>query len=369
MTRAPVHHYLFGARTVASDTPLAALPRAGGDDPAAIRVRVLPARDQLPDPGQWLHQWREDDGTSNLALTSAEHGYLLRFFGLCDFHIDAQLGDVVVEPLAGVSHETIEHLLIDQVLPRVLAHQGALVAHASVVRLATPSATDRTVLFLGRSGWGKSTLAGLLQQRGHVPLSDDCALLEVDAAGVRATPTYPSLRLYADSIGHAFGPAPATAPVADYTSKRRVMLAHDPAGLPQGAEAAGTPHGQRIHAVYLIQDPNARHPQAQGTQAGDTHVERTQVESTRDDSTASTGVSIKPMALATGCIALIEHSFRLDVTERTASAAQFRQCAAVLRAVPAFSLQYPRDFSRSGELTAAIEAHVAGLGTTMEPMP
>jgi hypothetical protein len=320
-----LHRYRFGGCVVATDTPLPALPDAAGDTTGAdIRVRVLPARARPAERDDWLHLWREDDDTISLALARVEHRYRLRFPGLCDFDIDAQHGEVTAEPVTGLAIESLEHLLVDQVLPRVLAQCGALVAHASVVRIGA-----HTVLFLGRSGWGKSTLAGLLRQQGHLPLSDDCALLDVDAAGVRATPTYPSLRLYDDSIGHAFATHPDTAPVADYTSKRRVRL----------PDLATADQAHRVDAIYLIQDPRAGSP----------------------------SVAITPLPLALGCIALIEHSFRLDITDRALSALQLQQCATVLRTIPAFSLQYPRDFSRSGELLARIEAHIASLPATAEP--
>ena len=65
------------------------------------------------------------------------------------------------------------------------------------------------------------------------------------------------------------------------------------------------------------------------------------------------------------CLALIRHSFRLDLADRDASAAQLRQCGAIASAVPGFGLHYPRDHARSEALLDALFAHLA----TLPPSP
>lgn len=79
-------------------------------------------------------------------------------------------------------------------LPRFLANESQLLLHACV------NITGRTVLFLGKSGWGKSTLAALFHQNSFKLYSDDCVLLKPDGTSWQAVATYPSLRLYDDSI-------------------------------------------------------------------------------------------------------------------------------------------------------------------------
>ena len=136
-------------------------------------------------------------------------------------------------------------------------------------------------------------------------------------------PTYPSLRLNTDSLQALFPDQADTAPVAHYTDKRRVPV-------PAPADA-GQP--TPVDAIYLLGDP---------AQDGD-------------------DVRIEPAHPAAICLALIRHSFRLDLGDRAASAAQLRQCGAIASAVPGFELHYPRDHARSDALLEALFAHLATL--------
>lgn len=314
------HHYLFGAHPVESDLALPALPATPAGAAAADGIRIVagPVRPVQVPVADWIHHWHEDDGSRVLGLARRGNDYLLRFHGQCDFVIDGQGRSVTAEPLEDLAVDTLEHLLVDQVLPRLLAHRGELVAHASVVETVHGS-----VLFLGRSGWGKSTLAGLFHQRGHRLLSDDCALLSFDGTGVAAVPTYPSLRLYGDSLDRVFEAPPATARVAAYSHKRRVALA-----------AGGDPRpGRPLRAIYLLNDP----------------------------ATGAAAPAIDPLPPAVACMALVEHSFRLDMTSQAQTAALLRQGARVVEAVPAFSLRYRRDFGGSDALLDLLLGHVDAL--------
>lgn len=321
MPTSSAHHYLFGAHRIRSGLALPALPADPGHGAAELHVTVAgTAPAEIADDG-WQHHWLDDAGHCVLSLALHDGGYLLRFHGQCDFRIDQDAARVAASPVPGLPAETLEHLLVDQVLPRMLAHRGELVAHASVVDVG-----GRGVLFLGRSGWGKSTLAGLLHQRGHRLLSDDCALLRRgDDAAVLALPTYPSLRLYEDSIGQAFAQPPATTRVAGYSRKLRVAV-----------EAPRASDGLRIDAIYLLNDPDG-------------------------DPAASHGIVAMPPAAA--CMALVEHSFRLDLASRPHTTALLRQAAGVLQSAPAFLLRYPRSFDGNAALIDLLSRHAAGHAT------
>ena len=52
----------------------------------------------------------------------------------------------------GVEQLTIDHLLTDQVEPRILAHEGGLIIHASAIEV-----NGAIILFVGTSGVGKSS--------------------------------------------------------------------------------------------------------------------------------------------------------------------------------------------------------------------
>src|SRR5690606_19444533 len=130
-----------------------------------------------------------------------------------------------------------EHMLVDQVLPRLLAQLGHLLVHGSALRI-----DGRGALFIGPSGRGKSTLAGLMQRQGHTVLSDDCILLVADGERFQALPTYPSLRLNIDSLAALFPVSPDTVSVAAYSEKRRLPMT-TPGNLVDGMP---------VDALYLL---------------------------------------------------------------------------------------------------------------------
>lgn len=324
--------YRFAGRWLRVDFALKAVASAG--HAAAIRpsLRIqAPSPPAAPAPvSHWLHEWREHDAPPSLQVAHADAArpgwrYRLRFPDQCDFLLEPSTGMVAIEPAPGLDADTLEHLLLDQALPRLLTRQGDLVVHASVVDI-----DGGVALFLGKSGWGKSTLAGLLHQCGHLPLSDDCALLREQDGAVTAIASYPSLRLYDDSIEGAFSERPDTAPVADYTRKQRVQVAH-------GDHAGDAQPPRPVTALYLLDDP------------------------ANDDGHT---LAIAPLSAAAACMALVEHTFRLDISAREESTMLLRQAAVVAGRVPAYLLRHPRDFHHSPGLMRLLLQHFATLKRT-----
>lgn len=308
----------FGRRLVTGPCLLKALPVVAEPDEAGIRLEMLAPCESLPAlAGKPVQDWGEDEAGRGMALHATSAGYLLRFSRLADFELRFDESLVRVRPQHDLEHDTLEHLLVDQVLPRFLAHEGQLLVHASALTIA-----GRTVLFLGESGWGKSTLAGLLHRAGHALLSDDCVQIALEAGAWRAWPTYPSLRLFEDSLDHAFPGAEGLAAVAGYSRKRRL-----PVPAPDSSDA--TPAA--ISALYLLDEPSDQFDR----------------------------VRIEPMRPVSACLELMRHAFKLDMNDRRRTQALFAQCSELARAVPAYALDYPRDYARSGELVAAIVAHAA----------
>lgn len=314
------HHlgYHYGSSAVCSSLSLPALKIApvGAIDP----IRIDHTSQTCPVDANWRHHWLDAD---EVALSLAQSGtdYWLRFPGLADFLLQPSADRILLAADASADDNTLEHLLVDQVLPRFLAHREQLLVHASAVTLE-----GRHALFLGPSGWGKSTLAGLLQQHGHAVYSDDCVELRLANDRHVALPTYPSLRLYSDSLDTLFPGTMETTPVASYSEKLRVSLE-----LPEGA-LAGVP----VDALYVLGDP----------------------------AHASESVRISPMRPSQTCRALIAHSFRLDLADRAGNVAHFARCAAVVNAVPAFQLDYVRDYNQSRSLVDAILQHLSSLSDT-----
>lgn len=112
------------------------------------------------------------------SVTVGEGGYILRFCGACDFIISADLRRIECCPDRRVDRDLISILLAGTVAALVLALEGRLVLHASVVR------SGRGIVgFIGPSGSGKSTVAALCCAAGAGLVSDDVLPLDCDHAG------------------------------------------------------------------------------------------------------------------------------------------------------------------------------------------
>ena len=112
---------------------------------------------------------------------------------------------------------TFAHELIDGVLPRLLAMQGAYVIHGSSV-----AGDAGAVVFAGSSGAGKSTLAAALAYEGYVFLGDDVAMITTTGGTDAVVPSGASMRLYEDSAEAAL-PAAVLGPAMAYWSEKRLV--------------------------------------------------------------------------------------------------------------------------------------------------
>jgi len=218
----------YCAQLVFSTIPIPELPlidRTG----KGIFFCLQDAREQPAEP-VWTHRWTTPNGKIVLAHRQQGEFHWLRFPALADFSISQDARDIVCYPLPQIPTETIRHLLLDQVLPRCLAHQGKLMLHASAVWL-----DQGVLLFIGGSGAGKSTLAGNFHQAGQPALADDCVWLKENYAQPKAVPSYGGLRLWKDSLKFLLDTKQHTFSMAHYSTKKRVFFKdHNKTGNEEG---------------------------------------------------------------------------------------------------------------------------------------
>jgi hypothetical protein len=113
--------------------------------------------------------------------------------------------------------EMLAHLILDHVLPRVVALRGDLVLHASGA--IGPSGLAH--LFVGSTGLGKSTLATALGRKGWALIDDDIVRVQLGPRGAWALPGYPGVRLLPDAAASVLPPGAAGTPMARDHPKRR----------------------------------------------------------------------------------------------------------------------------------------------------
>ena len=267
----------------------------------------------------WFHAWRETDGELILSCarqsdTGESPRHLLRFPELADFLVSGST--VTCHPHPDCREDSLRHLVLDQVIPRVWAHYGHLVLHASAVQLAG----GRVIAVLGESGWGKSTLAAALQARGGRLLSDDSISLRACGEGVRLIPSYTGLRLNADSITMLGMQEQGWTTVSHYSDKQRLAPANGEDNKPLW-----------LDTLYIMAEPgNAQ------------------------------ALSIKELAGAELIATLIKRSFLLDINDSHYATRQIREAGAVLRGLPKiYSLDYPRDYLQLPKLCDVLSGETA----------
>lgn len=212
--------YIFCNQILASTIYLSELTSVANSAPN-LEFNLEKQRKQMANL-PWLHHWDTPVGGKSISYSQIEDMHLLRFPSLADFVISSAAKQITCYPTPDTPIETLRHLLLDQVLPRCLAHQGMLMLHASAVALE-----HGVVLFLGSTGEGKSTLAGYFHQSGAQAISDDCVRLLDDQGSVEVIPSYGGLRLWQDARQFLFPEMQDSSPVAHYSSKQRLLLEAD----------------------------------------------------------------------------------------------------------------------------------------------
>lgn len=268
-------------------------------------LTIAPATGQVAGY-DWFHHWYRDDEKTKMdsSIARVPGGYRFRFMGQADFVILEDCRRIVCEPCPGTPIETVRHLFLDHVLPRILGQRGELVVHASAVELAA----GEGIAFVGKSGWGKSTLASSFRENGARFVGDDCLRLNVRNGKLIGTPAYGGARLWGDSLDALFPGGVSSAPVSHHNSKRRI-------GFDETRKTGET----AFKALFFLQDPEC---------------------------VPCDGIRIETMSGASAMVELIKRSFLLDVKSGVSAATQFDAIGEILATRPLFyTLQYPRDYA------------------------
>jgi hypothetical protein len=300
--------YSILLRNIESEIPLGGIATENSPDHA---FRLHSAQAYSFPSYDWFHSYQQD-GSPWFLLGKQKSGYVLRFVNLADFLISLDGRQIDCYRYADTSINTVEHLLLDQVIPRIASLQGDVIIHASAVLV-----DNRIIAFLGETGWGKSTLAGSFSKLGCPILTDDTLLLKVRDGQVWTTPSYPGLRLWDDSRTTLFQDLQVRL-VSQYNSKKRVTSNH-----------VLTPDFRPVHHLYVLAPPNENDP----------------------------SIEITRLPLQKSLMTLVEYAFRLDFKNQSLIKEEFYKIADISSLVPCFHLSYPRSYERLPQVMAAIIDH------------
>lgn len=208
---------------------------------------------------------------------------------------------------------TVNHFLLDHVLPRALHLMGKHPLHATAVTTALG-----TLAFLGKTGTGKSTIAAAFGLRGASLMSDDCLVLRQEGETILATPSYAGLRL-CDDVRQALLPEAASNRLAHYSAKQRVATA-----VPLATEP------QILRAVFALERvPGLSAP------------------------------ALEQLGPADATMALASSAFRMDAERRDDNRRQLGFFAEIARRVPFQRCTFANDLPNVTALADAILERVA----------
>jgi hypothetical protein len=124
-----------------------------------------------------------------------------------------------------------EHIQLIETLPYLfgtafgvaLRSKGVLCLHGSAVAV-----DGKALVFLGRSGTGKSTLCAAFTQRGYRSLSEDVIALEEVEDCLCISPGYASVRLHKDAHSIVYAqPATALKPIPSFNKTKQYYEIHN----------------------------------------------------------------------------------------------------------------------------------------------
>jgi hypothetical protein len=259
-----------------------------------------------------VDRYESFDGLPWLEIERDASRYVLRFPGDLVFavtpaerHISWTAGD-------DVAASTVRHWLLDQVVPLVLALDGSIVLHASAV-----VAGGGAVVFVGRSGSGKSSLAASFAATGLDLVADDFVLLAERGGQFAAVPSYPGLRLWPDSAAELAAASVPSAPVTEGSAKRRVSMPLH----------AGGRRLVPLRAIVVLGDPTAE----------------------RCDT-----VLVRHLSAREGLMAAFGDVFRMERSGRERQVAELDRFARLATSSTLLRVEYPRDYASLPSVRAAI---------------
>jgi hypothetical protein len=280
-----------------------------------IKIRYLFCSKLFPSHTHWFMKWHLPGGKLWLSFAKINENYLLRFNKLADFLINKHGRKIVCLSKPGIPKETIQHLLLDQVIPLVINLRGGEALHASAVL-----SPQGVIAFIGPTGSGKSTIAASLLLARYPHLSDDCLTLFEKAKDIYAIPAYPGLRLWEDSLAWLFGDNRNRKLVAHYTDKLRPVVENRPRTYCTVPKPL-----RRLYSITPLYKAKGKN-----------------------------NILIEALTPRESFMALVQCAFRLDIKDNNMLIRQFHFLGRVASKISVRRLIFPRDFNLLAAIREAI---------------
>jgi hypothetical protein len=161
------HVYRIAGMTVSSEIPLPGARPDAWTGVCDVVMRQAPTPVHLDNPDISRPSWE-----------AGQDQYLMRAPGVARFLLSGGR-EIIFETEPGTPPTDCAAYLLGSIFGALLHQRRLIVMHASAVQ-----ADGKAVMFCGRSGLGKSTLAAALSQRGWPLLGDDVSAIAFDGEGL-----------------------------------------------------------------------------------------------------------------------------------------------------------------------------------------
>ena len=246
------YNYVAYGLVFRSNLPIAGLlPVSSSTKSPDVKINLgcVPVRDSSvsEDKLRYTSSYLSEAGEPSLRIWQLDGGEFLRisYSDGTEFWLDRNLETLWVHWPESLSLENTLSYLVGPVLGLLLRLRGVVCLHASVVAI-----NDRSVIFVGSEGAGKSTTAAGFARQGFAILSDDIAALVERDHGFHVLPAYPRVNLWPDSVKLLYGAPDALPPIMANWEKRYLTLEQDGAAQFEGRALP-------IGAIYIFGGPAA----------------------------------------------------------------------------------------------------------------
>lgn len=244
------------------------------------------------------------------AIDQAQSLYWLRFTDLLTISVSLITKTIDLWPDVSLSTETLKRILIDQLVPRILAAQDALVLHAGSVVVG-----ESAIALMGDTGAGKSTLTASFYSQGATLVNDDAVVVSTKHDQFFVSASHPSLRLLPDSMRKLLIDSAVSLPISQFTDKRHVVIAN--------GKRHANPDFPLAALFFIGKEPTEQ-------------------------------ISLRLLPPAQAVMTIIANSFALNPTDIESATANFYRACDLAENVPAFELNYPRSYELLGDVHQAI---------------
>lgn len=201
--------------------------------------------------------------------------------------------------------------IIGNIMSLLLYQRGLFVLHGSAIEV-----DGGAIAFVGKSGWGKSTIAAALHAKGHQIITDDVVAVSTETVAFNVFPAYPQLKLFpevAEVLGH---------------EKSDLLLLHSE--LNKGGFRVTENFSQTalpLKRIYML---------AKGSTLG-----------------------IEKLRPQEGLMELMRHSLPTR-WYKTHNTSEFLQCTSIAKNIPIYRLTRSSDLCSLPTLAEMVEAHLIG---------